>query len=144
MDADLVLATDLPPILNIGVLNDFGNHRLEFVYERTFWGSAKIFEFGYSNQVFDKSNLKETGASFVNPEQMLGAADYSAVAYGNGWKDANAYMFGLGYRKKLFKDSLDLGISYSLALKDNRKSFIVSHDGFGQLHLFTIGAKYIW
>lgn len=183
MDADLTLAADLPPIINIAVANDFGNHRVEFVWERTFWGSAKIFEFGYANQVFDKSNL--TGGSMaldqVKPEEMLGAADYSAVAYGNGWKDAsayrlgytyfgetyklmaslaydetpapqgtfgipdcNAYAFGLGYRKRFFNNKLDLGAAYSLALKDNRKSFIVSHDGFGQLHLITIGAKYLW
>ncbi|MDY5822221.1 MAG: hypothetical protein SPJ83_05405 [Helicobacter sp.] len=53
-------------------------------------------------------------------------------------------MFGLGFRKRFLDDRLDLGLAYSLALKDNRKSFIVSHDGFGQLHLLTLGAKYLW
>lgn len=183
MNADLELYADLPPILNVGIAQDFGNNRIEFVYERTFFGSAQIFEFGYKNQTFDKSNLtgSQTALNQVNPESMLGAADYSAVAYGNGWKDAsayrlgytyfgksyklmaslaydetpapqgkfgipdaNAYMVGFGGRKRFFSNKLDLGFGYSLALKDNRKSFIVSRNGFGQLHLFTIAAKYLW
>ncbi|RDU71946.1 hypothetical protein CQA66_05650 [Helicobacter aurati] len=183
MDAHLTLGADVPPILNVAIAKDFGRQRVEFVYERTFWGSAQIFEFTYANQIFDKSNLtgSQTALGQINPEEMLAGADYSAVAYGNGWKDsnayrlgytyfgksykvmgslaydetpapqgqfgipdANAYMFGLGYRKKLFDDKLDIGIAYSLALKDNRKSFIVSRDGFGQLHLLTIGAKLLW
>lgn len=183
MDADLTLFADLPTILNIGIAQDFDNFRLEFVYERTFYSSARIFEFGYANQVFDMSNLtgSSTAIGQIDPESMLGAADYSAVAYGNGWKDADAfrlgltyfgenykfmgslaydmtpapqgqfgipdadaYMIGIGARKKFFDNQLDVGIGYSLALKDNRKSFIVSHDGFGQLHLLTIGVKYLW
>lgn len=183
MDADLTLFADLPTILNIGIAQDFDNFRLEFVYERTFYSSARIFEFGYANQVFDKSNLtgSSTAIGQIDPESMLGAADYSAVAYGNGWKDADAfrlgltyfgetynimgslaydmtpapqgqfgipdadaYMIGIGTRKKFFDNQLDVGVGYSLALKDNRKSFIVSHDGFGQLHLLTIGVKYLW
>ncbi|WP_104746722.1 OmpP1/FadL family transporter [Helicobacter bilis] len=183
MNADLVLMTDLPHIINLAVSQDFGRNRIEFVWEYTFWSSARIFEFGYTNQVFsnmqgDKSFIG-LGLDYIS--NMLGYADYSAVAYGNGWKDsnayrlgytyfgesykimgsiahdetpapqgkfgipdANAYMFGLGFRKRFLDDRLDLGLAYSLALKDNRKSFIVSHDGFGQLHLLTIGAKYLW
>ena len=183
MNADLVLMTDLPHIINLAVSQDFGRNRIEFVWEYTFWNSARIFEFGYTNQVFsnmqgDKSFIG-LGLDYIS--NMLGYADYSAVAYGNGWKDsnayrlgytyfgesykimgsiaydetpapqgkfgipdANAYMFGLGFRKRFLDDRLDLGLAYSLALKDNRKSFIVSHDGFGQLHLLTIGAKYLW
>lgn len=181
MDAGLMLNADMPHILNVGISQDFGRSRVEFVYERTFWGSARIFDFQYANQRF--YNL--TGAlAFLGVDYvagMMNSADYSAVAYGNGWKDsnayrlgytyfgesykimgsiaydetpapqgkfgipdANAYMFGLGFRKRFLDDRLDLGLAYSLALKDNRKSFIVSHDGFGQLHLLTIGAKYLW
>ncbi|RDU67667.1 hypothetical protein CQA53_01315 [Helicobacter didelphidarum] len=180
MDADLTLYSDLPPILNVAISQDFGRNRIEFVYERTFYGSARIFEFGYANQVFDLSSLGILAGS-VPIEGMINAADYSAVAYGNGWKDAsayrlgytyfgntwkvmasvaydmtpapqgvfgipdaNAYMVGFGGRKRLLNNKLDIGFGYSLALKDNRKSFIVSHDGFGQLHLFTIGLKYLW
>ena len=183
MNADLVLMTDLPHIVNVALSQDFGRNRIEFVWEYTFWNSARIFEFGYANQVFSNmqgdKNFIGLGLDYI--ANMLGYADYSAVAYGNGWKDssayrlgytyfgesykimgsiaydetpapqgkfgipdANAYMFGLGFRKRFLDDRLDLGLAYSLALKDNRKSFIVSHDGFGQLHLLTIGAKYLW
>lgn len=183
MDADLTLMVDLPNIINLAISQDFGRNRLEFVWEYTFWESARIFEFGYANQVF--SNM-QGDSSFVNLgldyiANMLGYADYSAVAYGNGWKnssayrlgytffgdhykimgsiaydetpapqgqfgipDANAYVFGIGYRQRLLSDRLDLGIAYSLSLKDNRKSFVASHDGFGQLNVLTIGAKYLW
>ena len=61
-----------------------------------------------------------------------------------GIPDANAYMFGCGARKRFFDDKLDIGIGYSVALKDNRESFVISRNGFGQLHLFTAGAKYKW
>lgn len=183
MDADLTLFADLPTILNIGISQDFDNFRVEFVYEKTFYSDARIFEFGYDNQVFDMSNLtgSSTAIGKIDPESMLGAADYSAVAYGNGWKnasafrlgftyfgetyklmgslaydktpapqgkfgipDADSYMIGFGARKMFFDNQLDIGIGYSLALKDNRKSFIVSRDGLGQLHLLTIGVKYLW
>lgn len=180
MNADLTLFSDMPHILNIALSQDFGDFTAEFVYECTFYGSARIFEFGYFNQVFDTSALG-VFANLVPIDKMLSAADYSAVAYGNGWKnasafrlgltyfgetynimgslaydmtpapqgqfgipDADAYMIGIGARKKFFDNQLDVGIGYSLALKDNRKSFIVSHDGFGQLHLLTIGVKYLW
>lgn len=183
MDGNLQLSADLPPILNIAISQDIGNFRLEFVYERTFYGSADIFEFVRSG--LTASNCSGTGLGGMlgcsTIDSTLDAADYSAVAYGNGWKDAsayrlgltyfgksytlmgsvaydetpapqgqfgipdaNAYMIGFGARKRFFNDKLDIGIAYSLALKDNRKSFIVSQDGFGQLHLITIGAKLLW
>ena len=183
MDGDLMLSADLPPILNIAISQDIVNFRLEFVYERTFYGSADIFEFVRSG--LTASNCSGTGLGGMlgcsTIDSTLDAADYSAVAYGNGWKDAsayrlgltyfgksytlmgsvaydetpapqgqfgipdaNAYMIGFGARKRFFNDKLDIGIAYSLALKDNRKSFIVSQDGFGQLHLITIGAKLLW
>lgn len=183
MDANLNLYADLPPILNVGISQDFGNHRVEFVYERTFYGNARIFEFGYSNQVFHNLSGDATfvalGLDYI--ASMVNAADYSAVAYGNGWKDAsayrlgytyfgssykimaslaydetpapqgkfgipdaNAYMIGFGGSKRFYDDKVSLGFAYSLALKDNRQSFIKSRDGFGQLHIFTIAAKYLW
>lgn len=188
MDADLTLGADLPPIVNIAIAKRFGKVLAEFVMETTYYGKARIFEFAYANQTFDKSGL--TGSKvpviggnttdFVNPDEMLGAADYSAVAYGNGWKDAtayrlgltyqhspklkimgsfaydktpapqgqfgipdaNAYAFGLGARYELWDGKADVGVAYSLALKDNRKSFLRSKDGLGQLQLLTFGAKY--
>lgn len=180
MDADLTLGADLPPILNIAIAKRFGKLLTEFVMETTYYGKARIFEFAYANQTFDKTNLTGGGANFVKPDEMLGAADYSAVAYGNGWKDAtayrlgltyqhspklkimgsfaydktpapqgqfgipdaNAYAFGLGARYELWDGKADVGVAYSLALKDNRKSFLRSKDGLGQLQLLTFGAKY--
>ncbi|STP09599.1 OmpP1/FadL family transporter [Helicobacter cinaedi] len=179
MDADLTLGADLPPIVNIAIAKRFGKVLAEFVMETTYYGKARIFEFAYANQKFT-SNLTGIGAGFVNPDEMLGAADYSAVAYGNGWKDAtayrlgltyqhspklkimgsfaydktpapqgqfgipdaNAYAFGLGARYELWDGKADVGVAYSLALKDNRKSFLRSKDGLGQLQLLTFGAKY--
>lgn len=179
MDADLTLGADLPPIVNIAIAKRFGKVLAEFVMETTYYGRARIFEFAYANQKFT-SNLTGIGAGFVNPDEMLGAADYSAVAYGNGWKDAtayrlgltyqhspklkimgsfaydktpapqgqfgipdaDAYAFGLGARYELWDGKADVGVAYSLALKDNRKSFLRSKDGLGQLQLLTFGAKY--
>lgn len=189
MDADLTLSADLPPILNIAILKQFGPFQTEFVIEKTYYGSADIFEFAYANQKFTQNitgtnvcviGICSNTADYVKPEEMLGAADYSAVAYGNGWKDAvayrlgltyqysprikfmgslaydktpapqgefgipdaDAYMFGAGARYEMWDGKADVGIAYSLALKDNRKSFIKSKDGLGQLQLLTFGAKY--
>ena len=182
MDADLTLGADLPPIVNIAIAKRFGKLLTEFVIEKTYYGRARIFEFAYANQKF--SNPKDTitgmGADYIKPDEMLGAADYSAVAYGNGWKDAtayrlgltyqhspklkimgsfaydktpapqgqfgipdaDAYAFGLGARYELWDGKADVGVAYSPALKDNRKSFLRSKDGLGQLQLLTFGAKY--
>lgn len=187
MDADLTLGADLPPIVNIAIAKRFGKVLAEFVMETTYYGKARIFEFAYANQKFTQNitgvdlplNMGNT-ADYVKPDEMLGAADYSAVAYGNGWKDAtayrlgltyqhspklkimgsfaydktpapqgqfgipdaNAYAFGLGARYELWDGKADVGVAYSLALKDNRKSFLRSKDGLGQLQLLTFGAKY--
>lgn len=194
MDADLTLGADLPPILNIAIAKRFGKVLAEFVMEKTYYGKARIFEFAYANQKFTNNaggkicaawlgskclGWIDTG-SYINPDEMLGAADYSAVAYGNGWKDAtayrlgltyqhspklkimgsfaydktpapqgqfgipdaDAYAFGLGARYELWDGKADVGVAYSLALKDNRKSFLRSKDGLGQLQLLTFGAKY--
>lgn len=196
MDADLTLGADLPPILNIAIAKRFGKVLAEFVMEKTYYGKARIFEFAYANQKFtnnvsgkicaDPTGLCLGGigevdtSGYIKPDEMLGAADYSAVAYGNGWKDAtayrlgltyqhspklkimgsfaydktpapqgqfgipdaDAYAFGLGARYELWDGKADVGVAYSLALKDNRKSFLRSKDGLGQLQLLTFGAKY--
>lgn len=101
MDADLTLGADLPPIVNIAIAKKFGNFLTEFVVEKTYYGNARIFEFDYANQKFTKnvsgSVLNIDTSSYIKPDEMLGAADYSAVAYGNGWKDAVAYRLGLTY-----------------------------------------------
>ena len=177
MDADLTLSTDMPAILAVAIAQDFGRLKAEFVYEYTFWSQANIFEFGYANQVFNPDTILGS----INVGDMMGAADYGAVAMGRGWKnssayrlgltyttekarlmascafdetpapqgrfgipDANAYMAGIGARYKIWQDKVDVGVGYSIALKDNTRSFIQSKDGLGQLHLITLGAKYIF
>lgn len=69
MDGDLMLSADLPPILNIAISQDIGNFRLEFVYERTFYGSADIFEFVRSG--LTASNCSGTGLGGMLGVQRL-------------------------------------------------------------------------
>lgn len=185
MRANLLLSTDLPDTLNVALAQRLGKLLAEFTYEHTFWGSADIFEFQYSNQEF--SNAQGFTPGFENTiiataYQNMAGADYNAVAMGRGWKnsnafrlgfthfstenltlmgslaldftpvpqgrdtfgipDANSYMLGLGARYNLFGGRADVGLAYSLALKDNTKSFIQNQNGLGQLHLVTLGAKY--
>ncbi len=176
MTADLLLSVDMPEILAVAVAKDFGRLKAEFVYERTFWSRANIFEFGYSNQVFTPDTVMGQ-----NVADMMSGADYDAVAMGRGWKDSSAYRLGFTYttdkatlmlsgvydetpvpqgsfgipdcnawiggvgaRYKIWRKKLDVGVAYSAAFKDNRQSFIQSKNGWGQLHLLTFGAKYIF
>lgn len=111
MDADLTLSADLPPIVNVAFMKTFGRLQTEFVIEKTYYGSADIFEFSYGNQKFTNNVSGSICAAYlgsnclswvdtsdyIDPKEMLGAADYSAVAYGNGWKDAMAYRLGLTF-----------------------------------------------
>ena len=57
-----------------------------------------------------------------------------------GIPDSNAYMFGAGVRKT-FSEQWNLGVAYSLSLKDGRKS-IYQTGGFGQLHLLSASLGY--
>nr|WP_317404634.1 outer membrane protein transport protein [uncultured Helicobacter sp.] len=57
-----------------------------------------------------------------------------------GIPDSNAYMFGFGVRKQT-SDKWNIGLAYSLSLKDGRKS-IYQTGGFGQLHLFSASIGY--
>lgn len=57
-----------------------------------------------------------------------------------GIPDSNAYMFGLGVRKQT-SDKWNIGLAYSLSLKDGRKS-IYQTGGFGQLHLLSASIGY--
>lgn len=49
-------------------------------------------------------------------------------------------MFGAGVRKT-FSEQWNLGVAYSLSLKDGRKS-IYQTGGFGQLHLLSASLGY--
>lgn len=98
------------------------------------WKNSNAFRLGFTH--FSTQNLTLMGSL---------ALDFTPVPQGRdkfGIPDANAYMLGLGARYNLFDGRADVGLAYSLALKDNRESFIQSKDGLGQLHLVTLGAKY--
>lgn len=98
------------------------------------WKNSNAFRLGFT--YFSSPKLTLMGSL---------ALDLTPVPQGKdrfGIPDANAYMLGLGARYAILDNRADVGIAYSLSLKDNRNSFIQSKDGLGQLHLLTIGAKY--
>ncbi|CAM3345656.1 outer membrane protein transport protein [Helicobacter labetoulli] len=95
------------------------------------------------------SNAFRLGLTYLHSPKLkfMGslAFDATPVPQGKnrfGIPDANAYMLGLDARYSLWDNKADVGIAYSLALKDNKRSFIQSKDGLGQLHLLTLGLKY--
>lgn len=95
------------------------------------------------------SNAFRLGLTYLHSPKLkfMGSLAYDATPVPQGKNrfgipDANAYMLGLGARYSLWDNKADVGIAYSLALKDNRRSFIQSKDGLGQLHLLTLGLKY--
>ncbi|WP_027327354.1 OmpP1/FadL family transporter [Helicobacter pametensis] len=55
-----------------------------------------------------------------------------------GIPDADGYMVGVGARYSMFDDTLDVGAAYSMTFKDNRKSAVQSHDGWGKLQLVNV------
>lgn len=100
MKADLNLETQLPAQLKIGVAQRIYNLTLELVYEKIWWKDGKKFDFAFSNPIFTALNQDSIIASFSKEqiESMMGLANYDAVAMGKGWKNTNAYRFGLTYR----------------------------------------------
>ncbi len=95
------------------------------------------------------SNAFRLGLTYLySPKlKLMGSLAYDATPVPQGKNrfgipDANAYMLGIGARYDLWDNRADVGIAYSLALKDNTRSFIQSKDGLGQLHLLTLGLKY--
>lgn len=102
MDADLILTTDVPPVLQIGVAQRLGRFLIEAVYERNFWSYGDKFEFQYQNQKF--SNISGSMASQMGKteeeraqymQNMMSGANYDAVAIGRGWKDTTSYRLGV-------------------------------------------------
>ncbi|WP_258864855.1 outer membrane protein transport protein [Helicobacter sp. MIT 14-3879] len=100
MKADLLLDTQLPAQLKIGVAQRIYNLTLELVYERILWAGGKKFDFSFSNPTFSALNPNSIIAGFTKEqiESMMNLANYDAVAMGKGWKDTNAYRVGLTYR----------------------------------------------
>lgn len=104
MDADLILSTDIPPVLQIGIAQRLGRFLIEAVYERSFWSYGDKFEFQYQNQRF--SNIGGSMANYMGKteaerakymQNMMSGADYDSVAIGRGWKDTNSYRIGVTY-----------------------------------------------
>lgn len=104
MDADLILSTDVPPVLQVGIAQRLGRFLVEAVYERNFWSYGNKFEFQYQNQRF--SNIGGSMASYMGKteaeraqymQNMMSGADYDSVAIGRGWKDTNSYRLGVTY-----------------------------------------------
>ncbi|WP_300220715.1 outer membrane protein transport protein [uncultured Helicobacter sp.] len=104
MDADLILSTDIPPVLQVGIAQRLGRFLIEAVYERNFWSYGDKFEFQYQNQRFSNisgsmasqmGSTDEARAKFM--ENMMSGADYDSVAIGRGWKDTNSYRIGVTY-----------------------------------------------
>lgn len=102
MDADLILSTDVPPVLQVGIAQRLGRFLVEAVYERNFWSYGDKFEFQYQNQRF--SNIGGSMASQIGKtdeqraqyiQNMMSGADYDSVAIGRGWKDTNSYRLGV-------------------------------------------------
>ncbi len=85
------------------------------------------------------------GVTYLTQKNLLlmfsAAFDQSPVPQDKiGIPDSNAYMFGAGVRKT-FSEQWNLGVAYSLSLKDGRKS-IYQTGGFGQLHLLSASLGY--
>ena len=101
----------------------------------------------YYGQGWKDSSAYRLGLSyFGDTYKLMGSFSYdeSPAPQGSfGIPDANAYIFGLGGKKSL-SENLDLGAALSLAFKDNRKSFIRSHNGWGQFHIFSLALNYRW
>lgn len=104
MDADLILSTDVPPVLQVGIAQRLGRFLIEAVYERNFWSYGNKFEFQYQNQKF--SNISGSMANQIGStdeqraqyiQNMMSGADYDSVAIGRGWKDTNSYRLGVTY-----------------------------------------------
>lgn len=104
MDADLILSTDVPPVLQVGIAQRLGRFLVEAVYERNFWSYGNKFEFQYQNQRF--SNISGSMANQIGStdeqraqyiQNMMSGADYDSVAIGRGWKDTNSYRLGVTY-----------------------------------------------
>ncbi|WP_410780144.1 OmpP1/FadL family transporter [Helicobacter bilis] len=144
MDAPLYLYVTMPEILTIAYSHDWtfkNKHklRLEATYERTFWSRGRKFdtEFGWSEAKFTASpgSVPES----FSPEQlmgMVGLADFSAVAMGNGWVDTHTFRVGATYITKRLR--LMLSAAYDKAPVPQTAIGIPDSNGY----MIGLGAKY--
>ena len=144
MDAPLYLYVTMTEILTIAYSHDWtfkNKHklRLEATYERTFWSRGRKFdtEFGWSEAKFTASpgSVPES----FSPEQlmgMVGLADFSAVAMGNGWVDTHTFRVGATYITKRLR--LMLSAAYDKAPVPQTAIGIPDSNGY----MIGLGAKY--
>ncbi|GAB0171988.1 Outer membrane protein P1 OmpP1 [Helicobacter trogontum] len=144
MDAPLYLYVTMPEILTIAYSHDWtlkNKHklRLEATYERTFWSRGRKFEtkFGWDSAVFTASP-GSVPESFTQEQLkgMVGLADFSAVAMGNGWVDTNTFRVGATYITKYLR--LMLSAAYDKAPVPQTAIGIPDSDGY----MVGLGAKY--
>ena len=144
MDAPLYLYVTMPEILTIAYSHDWtfkNKHklRLEATYERTFWSRGRKFdtEFGWDEAKFTASP-GSVPESFSQEQLMgmVGLADFSAVAMGNGWVDTHTFRVGATYITKRLR--LMLSAAYDKAPVPQTAIGIPDSNGY----MIGLGAKY--
>ena len=144
MDAPLYLYVTMPEILTIAYSHDWtfkNKHklRLEATYERTFWSRGRKFdtEFGWSEAKFTASP-GSVPESFSQEQLMgmVGLADFTAVAMGNGWVDTHTFRVGATYITKRLR--LMLSAAYDKAPVPQTAIGIPDSNGY----MIGLGAKY--
>nr|WP_324761609.1 outer membrane protein transport protein [Helicobacter bilis] len=144
MDAPLYLYVTMPEILTIAYSHDWtfkNKHklRLEATYERTFWSRGRKFdtEFGWSEAKFTASP-GSVPESFSQEQLMgmVGLADFTAVAMGNGWVDTHTFRVGATYITKRLR--LMLSAAYDKAPVPQTAIGIPDSNGY----MVGLGAKY--
>ena len=144
MDAPLYLYITMPEILTIAYSHDWtfkNKHklRLEATYERTFWSRGRKFdtEFGWDEAKFTASP-GSVPESFSQEQLMgmVGLADFSAVAMGNGWVDTHTFRVGATYITKRLR--LMLSAAYDKSPVSQTAIGIPDSNGY----MIGLGAKY--
>lgn len=144
MDAPLYLYITMPEILTIAYSHDWtfkNKHklRLEATYERTFWSRGRKFdtEFGWDEAKFTASP-GSVPESFSQEQLMgmVGLADFTAVAMGNGWVDTHTFRVGATYITKRLR--LMLSAAYDKSPVSQTAIGIPDSNGY----MIGLGAKY--
>ena len=144
MNAPLYLYVTMPHILTIAYSHDItlpnkAILRAEAVYERTFWSQGRKFdtEFGWDSAEFIATpGTVPAGFTQEMLMSMVGLADFSAVAMGNGWVDTDTFRLGLTYIGKRLR--LMLSCAYDKSPVPQTSIGIPDSNGY----MIGIGAKY--
>lgn len=95
----------------------------------------------------DTSSVKIGYSYFGTSYKLMGslAFDEGAAPRNNfGLLNATSLGLGLGARKALLNDRLDIGLAYSVKFRELSNSYINLKSGSNQVHLFSLGARYSW